>query len=189
MAIQVHDLSAQQLADTALRRQIGEVYREAFTTLNLSESAERLMEMLEIHRSREGFRCFVAQDEATQQVVGFIYGFTSRPGYWWFDTISRALSKHAIEIWFTDAYEVVEFAVAPQWHGLGIGGRLHDALMDSLPVDTYSTAVLSTYPGDTNAMQLYRKRGWVPLLQDFYFPGRIKPMVIMGLDLEAHARE
>jgi hypothetical protein len=61
--------------------------------------------------------------------------------------------------------------------------------MDSLPTDTYSTAVLSTYPGDTNAMHLYRKRGWVPLLQDFYFPGRTRPMVIMGLDLEARARE
>jgi hypothetical protein len=32
-------------------------------------------------------------------------------------------------------------------------------------------------------MQLYRKRGWQPLIQDFYFPGGIAPMVVMGLDL------
>jgi len=184
MAIEIHFLSGKQLEDKALQRQLGEIYQAAFSIQEAREGADRLMEMLEMHREREGFRCVIAQEETDQRIVGFAYGYTSRPGYWWFDTISHALSQHAIEIWFANAFEVVELAVHPTWQGQGIGGRIHDALLEDVP---YSTAVLSTNQEETNAMHLYRKRGWVPLLEDFYFPGSTKPMVIMGLDLEARA--
>jgi len=187
MAIQLRFLSAQQLEDKTLQRQLGEVYQAAFNIKKKREGAEKLIEMLEMHQPREGLRCVIAQDDVDQRIVGFAYGYTSRPGYWWFDTVSRSLSRHAIEIWFKDAFEIVELAVHPEWQGQGIGGRVHDALLDDLPPDTYSTALLSTDTGETNAMHLYRKRGWVPLLEDFLFPGAPRPMVIMGLDLEARA--
>jgi ribosomal protein S18 acetylase RimI-like enzyme len=182
MAIQIHFLNGEQLADKALQRQLGEVYQAAFAIQEAREGTDRLMEMLEMHRGREGFRCVIAQEDTEQRIVGFAYGYTSRPGYWWFDTIAHALSHHAIEIWFENAFEVVELAVHPKWQRQDIGGRVHDALLEDLP---HSTAVLSTDQGETNAMHLYRKRGWVPLLEDFYFPNSTKPMMIMGLDLEA----
>ena len=186
MPVQLHSLTAQQLEDKTLQYQLGEVYQAAFNIQKKSEGAERLAEMLEMHRSREGLLCFIAQNDADQRIVGFIYGYTSRPGYWWFDTVSRAMSRTALQIWFEHAFEVVELAVHPSFQGQGIGGRLHDSLLAALPPNTYTTALLSTDPGETNARHLYNKRGWVPLLEDFYFPGRRTPMVIMGLDLEAH---
>jgi ribosomal protein S18 acetylase RimI-like enzyme len=185
MAIQLHSLTPQQLEDKTLQHQLGAVYQAAFNIRKKREGTERLVEMLEMHRSREGFLCIIAQDDVDQRVVGFIYGYTSRPGYWWFDTVSRALSRPALQIWFENAFEVVDLAVHPSWQGQGIGGRLHDSLLANLPPATYSTALLSTDPGETNARHLYNKRGWVPLLEDFYFPGRRTPMIIMGLDLEA----
>lgn len=185
MAIQLHSLTPQQLTDKKILRQLGEVYQAAFNIQKKREGAERLVEMVEMHRSREGLRCIIAQNDNDQRVVGFIYGYSSRPGYWWFDTVSRALSGPAIQIWFEHAFEVVELAVHPSWQGQGIGGRLHDSLLANLPPDTYSTALLSTDPGETNARHLYNKRGWVPLLEDFYFPGRRTPMVIMGMDLDS----
>src|SRR6266566_638882 len=120
MAIQLRFLSAQQLEDKTLQRQLGEVYQAAFNIKKKRDGAEKLIEMLEMHRPREGFRCVIAQDDVDQRIVGFAYGYTSRPGYWWFDTVSRSLSRHAIEIWFKDAFEIVELAVHPEWQGQGI---------------------------------------------------------------------
>ena len=79
-----------------------------------------------------------------------------------------------------DAFEFVELAVHPDAQGHGLGARLHDTLLVDVP---YRTAVLSTYQGETAARQLYRRRGWVPLLEHFYYPGGAVPMAILGLDL------
>jgi GNAT superfamily N-acetyltransferase len=85
-----------------------------------------------------------------------------------------------METWIDEAFELVEFAVLPAYHGKGIGGKLHDFALDGLP---HRRAVLSTVQSETNALQLYRKRGWRILLDNFYFPSVAKPYLIMGLDL------
>jgi GNAT superfamily N-acetyltransferase len=70
--------------------------------------------------------------------------------------------------------------------GRGIGGRLHNALLGWLP---HRTALLSTHQSETQALCLYRKRGWVPLLEGFVFPGGDAPFLIMGLDIGRRAAE
>lgn len=80
----------------------------------------------------------------------------------------------------TNYFEVVELAVSPAYQGLGLGGGLHDRLLAGL---LHHTAVLSTIQFETNALLFYRKRGWVTLLHDFFFPGSKNPYLIMGLDL------
>ena len=61
----------------------------------------------------------------------------------------------------------------------GIGGRLHDALIEGIDAPT---AVLSTQTDNDPAIALYTGRGWrviVPYL-DF---GSGRPFLIMGRDL------
>ena len=48
------------------------------------------------------------------------------------------------------------------------------------------TAMLSTIQAETTALQLYRKRGWLVLLDHFMFPNTPAPFQIMGLDLQAY---
>ena len=112
--------------------------------------------------------------------MGFAYGYNGGPGLWWFDLVSTAIDPHIYDQWMTNYFEVVELAVAPPYQGLGLGGRLHDRLLEGLP---HQTAVLSTIQFETTALLFYRKRGWVTLLQDFYFPGSKNPYLIMGFDL------
>ena len=48
---------------------------------------------------------------------------------------------------------------------------MHDRL---LAAASQRRAMLSTLDEDTIAAQLYRRRGWEPLLAGFYFPGVIR---------------
>ena len=143
-------------------------------------------ETLPSHAKRKGFRCVVARETTTGQIIGFAYGYACQPGQWWHDTVANAMGKERAAEWLSDCFEFVELAVMPIMQGYGIGGRLHDALMAGV---LYRTAMLSTYQGDTSAMQLYRKRGWTPLIEDFVYPSDDptgdKPFVIMGLKLHS----
>ncbi|MGE5139638.1 MAG: GNAT family N-acetyltransferase, partial [Rudaea sp.] len=97
------------------------------------------------------------------------------------DFVSRLLSPEARAQWLGNCFEFVELAVLPSQQGQGIGGQLHDALLEGVP---YRTAVLSTYSGENRAMQLYIKRGWKRLVDELTFPGSTLPMVVLGLALE-----
>lgn len=163
--------------------QILDVYRQAFEAPPYNTQEEGVQSfglVLPRHSLRSGFRFHAAYDEETQQIAGFIYGYTSRPGQWWHDTIREAMPQAMACEWFQDTLELVELAVQPGAQGCGLGGWLHDTLLQNTP---HRTALLSTYDGETNGMQLYRKRGWLPLLPHFYFPGGDKPMSIMGRQL------
>jgi hypothetical protein len=47
--------------------------------------------------------------------------------------------------------------------------------------------MLSTRRADTPAMALYRKRGWVVVIDEMRFPGNSIPFRILGLDLDPSA--
>ncbi|HEX6609069.1 MAG TPA: GNAT family N-acetyltransferase, partial [Chloroflexia bacterium] len=132
------------------------------------------------HARYTGFRCYVAEEGAGGRIVGFTYGYTALPGGWWYDLVAAALDRKTVDRWMGDAFEFVELAVHPDAQGHGLGARLHDTLLADLP---YRTALLSTYQGETAARQLYRRRGWVPLLEHFYYPDGSVPMAILGLKL------
>lgn len=181
MALQIRTLSSQEL--TAVRDQILAVYLAAFAEppyFEKEEDVARFAESLTRHTQREGFRCCIAEDSATGQVLGFTYGYTSQAGQWWYDRVAQALSQETIAAWLNGAFEFVELAVIPSMQGQRIGGKLHDALLAGLP---HRTAVLSTYQAEIAALRLYRRKGWITLLQDYFFPGSDRRMVIMGLDL------
>jgi ribosomal protein S18 acetylase RimI-like enzyme len=134
-------------------------------------------------RSQAGFRCIVARDGIQGTVVGFVYGFTCLPGQWWHDQVAQRMSAAQRERWLGSAFELTELAVLPSHQGLGIGGQLHDRVLNGL---SQRTAVLSTMQTETNAMALYRKRGWQLLLPDFLFSGAVRMYTILGKELISH---
>lgn len=162
--------------------EIADVYRGAFGMppyLENHADVERFARSFLRHVERKGFRCFVAREG--EQVLGFAYGYPGEPGGWWRDAVASALDPAMAKQWLDVYFEFAELAVSPEWQGKHLGSALHDALLQGVP---QRTAVLSAYQADTPAMRLYRRRGWVPLIGDFRFPGNSMRFVIMGLNLK-----
>ncbi len=167
----------------ARREQVLRVYREAFALPPYNETGadvSSFAEALSRHTRRQGFRLVAAVEGQDGPLLGFAYGYTSAPGQWWHDLVARAMDPALAAEWLGDAFEFVELAVAPQAQGRGLGGRLHDALLAGLP---HQRAVLSTMQAETVALRLYRRRGWVVLLEGFRFPNVARPYLVLGLDL------
>ncbi len=61
------------------------------------------------------------------------------------------------DAWVGGHFEFVELAVLPEARGHGLGGRLHDVLLEGVPKER---AMLSTDNGDSPAVRLYSARGW-----------------------------
>ncbi len=167
----------------AARSEFREVYQQAFAQPPYSRDAgvaDGFAASLVRHVNRIGFRALVAREGGSGPIVGFAYGYGTGPGQWWHEQVARAMPPEQSERWLLGAFELVEFAVAPRAQGQRLGSRLHDTLLQDLP---YRTAVLSTMQFETVALQLYRRRGWVPLLENFIFPGGARTYMIMGKDL------
>lgn len=173
----------------ALAQPIVQVYREAFGEPPYERREPEIAEFafsLAQHMLRDGFRLACAQDEATHRLLGFAYGYCARPGQWWYEQVAAAMPPEVIARWLAGSFQLAELAVTPAAQGQGLGGRLHDALLEGLQP---RTAVLSTLALDTVAWGLYRRRGWVPLVDPIHFTAVTRPYRILGLDLEARRRE
>ena len=131
------------------------------------------------HAGNDGFACRAAVAE-DGTLVGFGYGYTTRAGQWWHDLVERALTRTARTDWLTDAFELSELHVLPQWHGRGIGRKLLTGLGAGIP---HRAMLLSTPDRDTRAFRLYRSAGFVDLARDYQFPGDVRPFAVLGARL------
>ena len=152
------------------RAEIGEIWPDA--------SRSRIDDILPRHVAREGFRFFGAF--ADDRLVGFVYGYLGAEGQWWHDRVAAALGREGSDRWLAPGhFEFTELHVRAEFRRHGIGGKLHDTVLDGLDAPT---AVLSTQTDNEPALALYRGRGWrviVPFL-DF---GSGRPFLIMGKEL------
>jgi ribosomal protein S18 acetylase RimI-like enzyme len=131
------------------------------------------------HVTLGGFACRVAlTDDDT--MVGFGYGYTTKPGQWWHDLVERALAREARQQWLVDAFELSELHVLPEYHGIGIGRRLLTSLAAGIP---HTTMLLSTPDSDTRAFRLYRDAGFTDLARNYLFPGDARPFAVLGVRL------
>jgi GNAT superfamily N-acetyltransferase len=181
MVVVVHTLANQQV--DAFQDQLITIYRDAFgVSPYCKEEAEvvDLAQSLLRHVVKEGFRIVVALEDQTEQAVGFAYGYANTPGQLWCEEVARAVQPWVVTEWLTGSFRLVEMAVTPGAQGQGVGGLLHDHLLRGL---SYQKAVLSTMAAETNAHSMYHKRGWMVLLDGFFFPGVARPYRIMGLEL------
>jgi GNAT superfamily N-acetyltransferase len=159
------------------------VYHAAFAAPPYNRDAAQARAFagtLSQHMLRRDFRSCIALEPQTGKLTGFTYGYSGGAGEWWHDIVAAAMAPAARDAWLAGSFEFAELAVLPEAQGRGIGGRLHDALLDGL---ANRTAVLSTIEQETTALQLYRKRGWVDLVHDLAFPDVAERYLLMGIDL------
>lgn len=131
------------------------------------------------HVSHDGFACRAALLE-DGTLVGFGYGYTTKPGQWWHDLVRNALAADQARDWLHDAFELSELHVLPEWHGMGIGRRLLTSLAEGIP---HAAMLLSTPDQDTRAFRLYRSTGFVDLARNYLFPGDARPFAVLGARL------
>lgn len=131
------------------------------------------------HVALPGFTCRAALLD-DDSLVGFGYGYTTRPGQWWHDLVRRAVTAPTAAEWLTDAFELSELHVLPEYQGLGIGRRLLVSLASAIP---HQSMLLSTPDADTRAFRLYRDAGFVDLARNYLFPGDARPFAVLGVRL------
>lgn len=142
-----------------------------------SDQVAAFRDHLPVHVTRTGYVGFAARHGNT--MAGFTYGYTSTPRQWWHQQVRGALGEIADD-WLTDAFEYVELAVEPHYRRLGLGRRLHDAL---LAAQTHPRAVLSTIDEITAGLRLYESSGWEVLARGFRFERTTTTYVIMGREI------
>ncbi len=159
------------------------VYRAAFAAPPYRRDAVQtraFADTLARHAEHRDFQCCLAREASGGRILGFSYGYSGEAGQWWHDVVAGAMRQELVESWLNGGFELAELAVLPDVQGRGLGGRLHDTLLDG---QTNRTALLSTIEHDTPALHLYRKRGWIELLPRVMFPNVTDPYLVMGIDL------
>jgi GNAT superfamily N-acetyltransferase len=165
----------------AIRDEVMELYRRAWCETAFAADGQDLVSFGERymrHCSNPDFAMVIALEDET--VAGFAYGYTSVPGGWWRQAVSSNLPNDIAGRWFEDCFEFAELAVEPHRQRAGVGGALHDELLEDLP---HQTAMLSTQEKNTAARRFYARRGWALVRDGFRFPHKQYAYVILGLDL------
>lgn len=131
------------------------------------------------HVDLDGFACRAAL-LGDDTLVGFGYGYTTRPGQWWHDLVRKAITPQLAHDWLVNAFELSELHVLPTCQGHGLGRRLLLDLAGGIP---HSSMLLSTPDADTRAFRLYRDLGFVDLRRHYLFPGDSRPFAVLGARL------
>lgn len=90
-------------------------------------------------------------------LIGFAYGYTLRPDTsWWNDFVTPVPEELTTE-WEGRTFALIDFAVAGNWRGRGVGRKLHNALLSSRHE---SRATLAMEPAADKARAAYEDWGW-----------------------------
>jgi ribosomal protein S18 acetylase RimI-like enzyme len=131
------------------------------------------------HADHHGFACRAAVLE-DGTLVGFGYGYTTRPGQWWHDLVHKSFTAEQTAEWLDNAFELSELHVLPEFQGSGTGRVLMTELAAAI---THDSILLSTPDLDTRAFRLYRHLGFVDLRRHHLFPGDPRPFAVLGAHL------
>jgi ribosomal protein S18 acetylase RimI-like enzyme len=134
------------------------------------------------HTQRAEFRAVATLDG--DRLIGFGYGYRSRPGQWWHEQVRAGLDAATYGAWMTDCFELVELHVLPEAQGHGVGQAQLGTLLDGV---RRRTVALSTPEGESRAWRLYRRMGFVDLLRHYDFPGDDRPFAVLGRALPLDA--
>lgn len=141
--------------DENLLEKIDSLYREVWN----HSIKERLIK----HASYEGFRGYVIISD-DEEVLGFSYGYTSLPGQYYHELLSKELGPKEHEKWLADCFELVELAVHPSHRKKGLGKLLVNELL--IGVDN-KTSILTTQVNNHSARKLYEALGWFVVKEPF----------------------
>jgi GNAT superfamily N-acetyltransferase len=170
--IRIESWTAAQLAARLL--DVMRVYRRAFLDVHEPFPARAEIERTahaRSHLQRPGLRGVAALEG--DRLVGVGYGQPGSAGQWWHDVVVTAVSadrgRAGAEDWLGSCFEVVELHVLPTHQGHGIGRRVLTQLLDE--ADERTAALSALEPDGSPARRLYTAQGFIPLLEQFRFPG------------------
>ncbi|GAB3933833.1 GNAT family N-acetyltransferase [Micromonospora vulcania] len=137
------------------------------------EQVERFARGLPAEATRPGFTLVAAQDGGS--LIGVAYGWTMSVGGWW----SRADQEPPGHVLVAEKFAVMEWIVAPDRRGEGIGSRLLRRLLDGRS-ERYAT--LASDPRAA-ARRMYERAGWRQVARSALPDGT--PMDLLLIDLPA----
>lgn len=153
--------------DEALRDRVAEVYAEVFAEPPYDEPAERGRDWahgpLVRHAALPAFQLVTAEREG--RLLGFAYGVIGSEDSWFAGYIRDHAPREVSQRWLGGHGELAELAVRPSARGHGLGGRLHDAVIDHLVEAGVARAILVTQVAAAPARALYASRGWSDLAE------------------------
>ena len=138
-----------------------------------------------LHAGHETFR-FLAAEPGDAQLAGFSYGCAGAPGQWWHDIVAAEMDGETGRRWVPAGhFEFTELHVHPTFRRRGVGGRLHNALLDGL---ASSATVLTTQTDNDPALAFslvfYKGRGWEVVVPElFFYANPRQPFCVMGKEL------
>lgn len=137
---------------------LSNVYNQAMhQQVNLLERIQNSIE------SQKNPLIFVVVDHG--QIIGFVYGFDFKKENWWAQQVSHELPKEID--WFEARFELNELMVLPEYQNQGVGSRLME---DLLKQTDFIGILLSTARNKNDrAVAFYKKWGFQPLLEPFYY--------------------
>lgn len=149
-------------ADSRIREQLAEVYADAFAEPpyrgTVAQAREWAAERLVQHLGYPAFGLATAEREG--RVLGFGYGLLGADDQWFTQTVRARASAAVAQGWLGGHGELVELAIRSEARGVGLGGRLHDAVVDHLRHAGARNALLVADIGAAPARALYVSRGW-----------------------------
>jgi ribosomal protein S18 acetylase RimI-like enzyme len=166
-------------------REVLKARRDELVAVWPDADGPRLDEIVPRHLEREGFR-LVAEEDGEGRLAGIAYGYFGAAGQWWHDIVAAAMTDAERARWLgAGHFEFVELAVRPDLRRRGLGGRLHDALLEGVDA---ATAVLSTQTDNFPALTLYYGRGWELVVREIDFGTSPSPYCVLGLELGGVAK-
>ena len=179
LQITVHPFSAENVRLS--QEQVVAIYADAFRPAPYKKTDEEIAEFeaqLTPATKRKGFVAAVAQIESVGQPIGFCYGYTVSADTYFYKLVAKNLNDAAKTFWLTDCFQLTEMAVLPHYQGRGIGGELHNTLLNA---QSHPKAILATMKTPSNATALYEKRGWQVLIDYLKVPQLNRAYQIMGI--------
>jgi ribosomal protein S18 acetylase RimI-like enzyme len=172
--IAVHHIEAFRARDIA--GVIARIYRDAYGHANDDDARAFVNGAFAKHTTWPGFLLLIAM--LGEIPVGFVYGYQSRPGQWWHDTIRPTMTEAGHAEWQENAFELAEIAVDPAVQGRGIGSTLIEAFLAEVPAG--KVLLSADMREEDRAKDLYRRLGFIDLVPGFRYPGFDDHAIIMG---------
>ena len=94
---------------------------------------------------------------AGDQLVGFVFGYSLRPGRSWWDGLQPEPAEGFTDETGSRTVVLAEIEVRRAWQGHGLGRQLHDAFLARRREER---ATLATNPRASGTQALYERWGW-----------------------------
>ena len=132
----------------------------------------------------------IALAQASNELVGFAYGFTVPPETKRWSNLTKTVSPELTQEWPGRTFLLFDFAVQAAYRGFGIGRKLHDVLLGSRSEERAS---LSVEPPAVDTKAIHEHWGWRKVAQSIGGPTAAAPMFDVYVrdnldDLRSHAR-